>query len=97
MHSRIGFSGSKSDRNRCESLLFRSKVQKARILNSLRNFEYRTGYRADVDVDVEHNTTPVFSFVCARILYDSVRISLSVCRKSFSLLQLVVQVFGVYT
>ena len=50
-----------------------------------------------MDVDVEHNTTPVFSFVCTRILYGSVRISLSVCRKSFSLLQLVVQVFGVYT
>ena len=50
-----------------------------------------------MDVDVEHNTKPVFSFVCARILYGSVRIPLGVCRKPFSLLQLVAQVFGVYT
>ena len=42
----------------------------------------------DVDVVVEHNTTPVFGFVCAHILYGSVHISLSDCRKSFSLLQL---------
>ena len=50
-----------------------------------------------MDVDVELNTTPVFSFVCVRILYGSVRISLSVCLKYFILLQLVVQVFGVCT